>query len=174
MNSPNVASQPNVTLDENHNRTSDRPLIVAGLVLGVGQGGFFDGIIFHQLLQWHHMFSSIKTDMTVAGLELNTIGDGLFHLFDWLMTLLGLFLLWRAGQQSPSWSGRVLLGAMLIGFGVFNFVEGILDHHLLGIHHLKPGPNQLLWDLSFLASGVILVLIGLALVQSNRAAQVGK
>jgi uncharacterized membrane protein len=175
MNPPDLASQPDVALDENLNenrdRTGNRPLIVAGLVLGLGQGGFFDGIVFHQLLQWHHMFSSVKTDMTVAGLELNTIGDGLFHLFDWVMTLSGLFLLWRAGQQATSWSGRVLLGAVLMGAGIFNFVEGVLDHHLLGIHHLKPGPNQLLWDLSFLASGVILVVVGLALVRSMRSSQ---
>jgi uncharacterized membrane protein len=75
-----------------------RSLILAGLILGLGQGGFFDGIIFHQLLQWHHMFSSIKTDMTIAGMELNTFGDGLFHLLDWLLTLIGIFLLWLCSQ----------------------------------------------------------------------------
>ena len=59
-----------------------RPLIIAGILLGLGQGGFFDGIFFHQLLQWHHMFTNIESSNTVAGLELNTLGDGLFHVFD--------------------------------------------------------------------------------------------
>ena len=147
---------------------SYRPLILAGLVLGLGQGGFFDGIVFHQLLQWHHMFSSLKTDMTIAGMELNTFGDGLFHLFDWLLTLVGIFLLWRAGQQAKdAWSGRVFLGALLLGAGLFNLVEGILDHHLLGIHHLKPGAHEFLWDLGFLGSGVLLVSLGALLIQAT-------
>jgi uncharacterized membrane protein len=138
-----------------------RPLIVAGLILGIGQGGFFDGIVFHQLLQWHHMFSSVKTDQTIAGMELNTVGDGLFHLFDWLLTLTGIFLLWRARWQAEDfWAGRIFAGALLMGAGLFNVVEGIVDHHLLGIHHLKPGVHQLLWDMGFLASGVLLLAIG--------------
>lgn len=151
-----------------------RPLILAGLVLGLGQGGFFDGIVFHQLLQWHHMFSSIKTDMTIAGMELNTFGDGLFHLFDWLMTLIGIFLLWYAGrQEQEAWSGQVFGGALLIGAGLFNLVEGVLDHHILGIHHLKPGPNQLLWDLGFLGAGALLVGIGLILVRGSKTEKYG-
>ena len=66
----------------NQNR---RFLIIAGIVLGLGQAGFFDGIVIHQLLQWHHMFTNVETDRTVAGLELNTLGDGLFHLLDYLL-----------------------------------------------------------------------------------------
>ncbi|XHX79052.1 MAG: DUF2243 domain-containing protein [Stenomitos frigidus ULC029] len=150
------------------NSLSYRPLILAGLVLGLGQGGFLDGIVFHQLLQWHHMFSSLETDITIAGMELNTFGDGLFHLFDWLLTLIGIFLLWRAGQQArDAWSGRVFLGSLLMGAGLFNLVEGIIDHHLLGIHHLKPGSHQLLWDLSFLGSGVLLIGMGTLLMQAK-------
>ncbi|GAB4237434.1 MAG: DUF2243 domain-containing protein [Elainellaceae cyanobacterium] len=151
-------------------RYNYRPLIVAGIVLGLGQGGFFDGIVFHQLLQWHHMFSSVKTDMTVAGLELNTVGDGLFHLLDWFLTLTGILLLWRAGKQSDvPWSSQTFVGALLIGAGLFNVVEGVIDHHILGIHHLRLGPNQLLWDLGFLAAGVLLAGIGLWLVQSAQS-----
>jgi uncharacterized membrane protein len=149
--------------------SNTRPLLLAGLVLGLGQGGFFDGIVFHQLLQWHHMFSSIETDMTVAGMELNTLGDGLFHLFDWLLTLTGIGLLWRAGRQARTiWSGQMFVGAILMGAGLFNLVEGIIDHHILGIHHLKPGVYQGLWDLGFLASGVLLIGIGLFLIQSAK------
>ncbi len=145
-------------------------LIGAGIVLGLGQGGFFDGIVFHQLLQWHHMFSSIETDMTVAGLELNTLGDGLFHLLDWLLTLAGIFLLWQAGARSKqSWSGRVLFGSILVGAGLFNLVEGIIDHHWLGIHHLRSGEAQFLWDLGFLGAGLLLVLIGYFLIRSGQA-----
>ena len=167
MNATNPSSNVlNHTAQAQQKPLNYRPLILAGLVLGLGQGGFFDGIVFHQLLQWHHMFSSIETDMTIAGMELNTLGDGLFHLFDWLLTLVGIFLLWRAGQQAKNaWSGRVFLGAIWLGAGLFNVVEGIIDHHLLGIHHLKPGSHQFLWDLGFLGSGALLMGIGALLIQ---------
>jgi uncharacterized membrane protein len=26
---------------------------------------------------------------------------------------------------------------MLLGFGIFNFVEGVVNHHWLGIHHVN-------------------------------------
>jgi uncharacterized membrane protein len=52
-----------------------------GILLGIGLGGFVDGILFHQILQWHHLLSSRSDDPTdtVAGLETNTLADGLFH-----------------------------------------------------------------------------------------------
>jgi uncharacterized membrane protein len=151
------------------NAPSARPLIVAGLILGLGQAGFFDGIIFHQLLQWHHMFSSIETDKTLGGMELNTLGDGLFHLFDWVLTLVGIGLLWRAEKQEKQvGSGQLFVGALLMGAGLFNLVEGIVDHHILGIHHLKPGVNQGFWDLGFLMSGILLIGIGVLLIQTSR------
>ncbi|BAU67377.1 hypothetical protein STA3757_47940 [Stanieria sp. NIES-3757] len=138
-----------------------RPLIIAGILLGIGQGGFFDGIVFHQLLQWHHMFTNIETSQTVAGLELNTIGDGLFHVFDWLMTIAGIIALWLAGKRDDvPWSTSTLIGSILIGAGMFNVVEGIIDHHILQIHHVKPGTNQLAWDLGFIAVGVVAAGIG--------------
>ncbi|WP_013324845.1 DUF2243 domain-containing protein [Gloeothece verrucosa] len=151
----------------NAEKSSDnrRPLILAGIFIGLGQGGFFDGIVFHQILQWHHMFSNLETSQTVAGLELNTLGDGLFHVFDWLMTLIGIIALWRAGKRADvPWSTSLFLGSVLMGAGLFNVVEGILDHHILNIHHVKPGPHELAWDLGFIAIGVFLVAIGWRLI----------
>jgi uncharacterized membrane protein len=134
------------------------PLLVAGIVLGVGLGGFVDGIVLHQILQWHHMVTEPFPPDSVRNLETNTLGDGLFHAFAWLMTAVGLALLWRAGQRPDVVrSGRMLVGSLAIGWGLFNLVEGIVDHHLLGIHHVRSGPDQLVWDLAFLAFGALLV-----------------
>lgn len=145
-----------------------RRLIAAGLFIGIGEAGFFDGIIFHQLLQWHHMFSSIETEATVAGLELNTIGDGLFHVFDWLMISIGIFLLWQLAKQQVQLSTQTFLGAILLGSGAFNVVEGLIDHHILGIHHVRAGANQLTYDLGFLIIGAVIAGIGwLMLRQAN-------
>lgn len=145
---------------------SDRPLIIAGWLIGVGQGGFFDGIVFHQLLQWHHLFSEVRSTMTVAGLEINTLGDGFFHLFNWIITLLGIAFLWRVCRHAlSSLSTGVFFGSVLMGAGSFNVIEGILNHHLFKIHHVKPGAYQLAWDLGFIGVGVALLIIGWLLIR---------
>lgn len=156
---------------EAKSETSNRrtPLIVAGIFLGVGLGGFFDGIVLHQILQWHHMLSSIRPLTTVANIDLNMIWDGLFHAFDWIVTVIGVVLLWRAGQHDGPWSSNIFFGSILIGAGLFNLVEGVIDHQILGIHHVKPGPNQLAWDLGFLGIGALLVIVGWIMLQRTKS-----
>jgi len=153
--------------DETRNRRS--PLIAAGILLGLGLGGFVDGIVLHQILQWHHMLSSVRPVKTVSDIELNMVWDGLFDASTWIMTVIGIVLLWRAGQRDDvPWSSKTFLGSILVGAGAFNFVEGLIDHQILGIHHVKSGPNELAWDLGFLASGVILAAIGWILLRSEQ------
>jgi uncharacterized membrane protein len=149
-----------------------RSLFVAGILLGLGQAGFFDGIFFHQLLQWHHMFTNIESSNTVAGLELNTLGDGLFHLFDWIMTLAGIITLWIAVKRDyVALSTSVFIGAFCIGAGMFNVVEGILSHHILQIHHVKPGAHQLAWDLGFIGAGVVSIIVGWFIINRDRVTE---
>ncbi len=150
-------------------------ITTAGVVLGLGLGGFFDGIVLHQVLQWHHMLTANRPPTSVGNLELNTLWDGLFHTATYAFTLAGLFLLWRAIRTTNSLPpARTLVGALLMGWGTFNLVEGIVDHHLLGIHHvldsLPPGPARLALDLFFLALGVALILIGRRLARNGRTA----
>jgi uncharacterized membrane protein len=131
---------------------------------GLGLGGFVDGIVLHQILQWHHMVSSVGAHPvdTVAGLEVNTLADGFFHVGTWLLVLgasIVTLLQWRRGRLAPSWSFH--FGLVLAGWGVFNVVEGVVDHQLLGIHHVRDdlgGP--LAWDLGFLVLGVGLFVVG--------------
>lgn len=49
---------------------------------------------------------------------------------------------------------------MIFGWGLFNLVEGIIDHHILHIRHVTETANHLIWNLAFLASGVVMILIG--------------
>src|SRR3712207_1919539 len=59
----------------------------AGILFGLGLGGFFDGIILHQVLQWHHMLSSAGYPPdSVRNLEINVLWDGLFHLSTYIFT----------------------------------------------------------------------------------------
>jgi uncharacterized membrane protein len=146
---------------------SRSPLLVAGILLGIGLGGFVDGIVLHQILQWHHMVSEPFPPNSVENLQLNTLGDGLFHAFTWLMTLIGLALLWRANRRpAVTQSGRALVGSLAVGWGLFNLIEGIVDHHILAIHHVRSGPDQLAWDVAFLAFGVVLIGAGWALTRT--------
>ena len=34
---------------------------MSGLLYGLGLGGFIDGIVLHQILQWHHMVTHSRT-----------------------------------------------------------------------------------------------------------------
>jgi uncharacterized membrane protein len=140
-----------------------------GILLGIGLGGFVDGIVLHQILQWHHMLSSEGgyPTKTVAGLEANTLADGLFHASTWIAVAVGIWLLWRrADEWRWAASGRALLGWMLVGWGLFNLVEGIVDHQLLGLHHVRENTgHQTAWDMGFLAFGALLVLGGWALTR---------
>ena len=145
------------------------PLVTAALLLGVGLGGFVDGILFHQILQWHGMLSSVVPATDLVGAKYNMLWDGVFHALTWSSTLAGVILLFRAGTLSNvPWSGRLLAGGMLGGWGLFNLVEGLIDHQLLGIHHVHPGEHQLAWDLGFLGiGGVGLIALGYLIARSH-------
>lgn len=151
------------------------PLITAGILLGLGFGGLFDGILLHQILQWHHMLSSVRPATTVAQMKLNMVWDGLFDATTWILTLLGVICLWRAGKRDDvPWSSNTFFGSLLLGAGIFNVVEGLIDHEILGIHHVKPGPNELAWDIGFLAIGAILATLGWILVQKGKQESTAK
>ena len=150
--------------------TTTGPPRLPGFLMGVGLGGFVDGIVLHQILQWHHMLTDTGEHPagTVAGLETNTLADGFFHLATWVFVAVAMLLAVRAWQRrelAPPW--RAQFGMLLAGWGVFNVVEGLIDHQLLGIHHVRDdlgGPIG--WDLGFLVFGVLLVVGGELLARS--------
>jgi uncharacterized membrane protein len=145
------------------------PLVAAGILLGIGLGGFVDGIALHQILQWHNMLSARIPPDNLVNMKINMVWDGLFHAGVWVATALGVLMLWKAGRrQDVTWSGRVLLGAHCIGWGAFNFVEGLINHQLLGLHHVHGySENWLQWDIAFLISGIVLVVLGWILLRSE-------
>lgn len=147
--------------------------IFAGILFGLGLGGFLDGIILHQVLQWHHMLTSAGyPPNSVYNLEVNTLWDGLFHVTTYIFVLLALIILWkRAHRTHVRWSGKLLVGTILIGFGIFNLVEGLIDHHLLGIHHVNetvPTDQWIYWDLGFLAWGGAMLIGGWYLLKTGQ------
>ncbi len=152
-----------------------KQFIAAGILLGIGLGGFVDGIVLHQLLQWHHMLTATGHHPadTVPGLEDNTLWDGIFHSATWVATALGLYNLWDSAPFHRRGWGWALVGFMAMGWGLFNLVEGLVDHHILTIHHVRDDvSNKLPWDLGFLASGVVLVVVGYLVSRRAAAAAV--
>jgi uncharacterized membrane protein len=137
----------------------------AGILLGLGLGGFFDGIMLHQLLQWHHLVSNVDyfDPTTLPGLRANIVADGLFHTLTYALSAAGVFLLWMSMQRGQRGTGRELIGLLLIGWGVFNIADSLIDHFLLGIHHINmtaPREQWLWWDLAFLAWGAAMLAAG--------------
>jgi uncharacterized membrane protein len=154
--------------------------IWGGVLLGLGLGGFFDGIVLHQILQWHHMVTSAGYPADNLGnLQFNTLLDGLFHAGTYLFTVSGLAVLWAAARRPHfCWSTKLLFATMLIGFGLFNLVEGIVNHHLLELHHVNETvPRQLwiYWDLGFLIWGAAMLMSGSAILfKSDRSGAKGR
>ena len=146
------------------------PLIRAGILLGAGLGGFVDGILLHQILQWHNMLSAQLPPNDLVNVKTNMVWDGLFHAGVWVLTAVGLGMLWGAGRRRDvPWSGRTFIGGLLAGWGLFNVVEGVVDHHLLGLHHVNEYSDSLFaWDVGFLAFGAALLLAGWVLIRAGR------
>jgi uncharacterized membrane protein len=142
----------------------------AGIVLGIGLGGFVDGIVLHQIVQWHNMLSNWIPPTTMEAMHVNMVWDGLFHAVVWLVTLVGVFLLWSAAyQQERIPLLREFIGRLILGWGWFNLVEGLIDHQLLGIHNVREVPNSTVYNMTFLAiGGVGLILLGWILMRTGR------
>lgn len=129
----------------------------AALLLGVGLGGFLDGITLHQIAHWHQMLSSVVPPDSVEAMKRNMVADGWFHMATWVVTVAGMFLLWstmRGAGRLPS--TRTFCGYLLVGWGAFNLAEGIIDHHVLELHHVRDLPAHVpLYDWVFLIVGGI-------------------
>lgn len=146
----------------------DRRYFLAAQLLGFALGGFFDGILLHQVLQWHHLLSAVQSD-AVQDLRVQILADGLFHLLMYGLALAGLWLLWTARQTPVAPTARFLSANAMIGFGIWHVLDAVVSHWLLGIHRIRmDSPDPLLWDLLwFFVFGVAMIAAGLALRRSR-------
>jgi uncharacterized membrane protein len=132
---------------------SSSSLVRAAGVIGFALSGFFDGILLHQVLQWHHLFSLVPGEAW-RDMRNQILMDGLFHVLMYVIAAAGLVLLWRArpALDRPGAARRVIGGA-LVGFGLWNVVDVVGFHWLLGIHRIRVGvPDPLAYDLGWLAA----------------------
>lgn len=138
----------------------------AAFTLGFALSGFFDGVLLHQILQWHHLLSLIDRP-ALQPLHVQVLADGLFHGLMYIVAVGGLVWLWRsrAGLAADGGSRR-LWGGVLLGFGVWNLVDIVVFHVLLRLHHVRLDTDMpWAWDAGwFLGLGVLPVLLGLAVL----------
>jgi uncharacterized membrane protein len=141
-----------------------RPLFGGALLMGAGLGALFDGIVLHQVLQWHAMMSNWVTPIDLVSAKVNMFWDGVFHLYAWVATAVAIaFVVKHVPRAPPSRRGKTVTGGTLGGWGFFNLVEGVVDHHVFQLHHVHPGAGQEIWDAVFLLSGLLLVTMGFGL-----------
>jgi uncharacterized membrane protein len=152
-----------------------RKSTASAILIGIGLAGLIDIIIFHAILQWHHTSSHIIIPNTMESLQMNLLHDGLFLSFSLIITIAGVILLWHASGSNNKNSllsdKRSFLGFALIGFGGFNTIEGIINHHILEMHHVIDVANPLAFDLTFLVVGGLAFLAAGGLLLRSRKAR---
>ena len=144
-----------------HPSSSSRGLLAATFTIGVGLSGFFDGILLHQLLQWHHLLSLVPGE-TFRSIGAQIFADGMFHVAMYAVTAAGLWLLWRRrdalARHPQGW--RIVAGGGLLGFGVWNVIDVAFFHWTLGIHRIRVDvPDPMAYDIGWLVILGLLPLI---------------
>lgn len=128
--------------------------------LGFAFGGFFDGILLHQIFQWHHLLTGVADP---ADLRFQVLADGLFHAAMYVIGCVGLALLWsvRTGFNRPG-AGLHLVAWFMVGFGTWHLVDAVLVHWILGLHRIRQdSATPIVWDLVFFALGLVFTVAGL-------------
>ena len=137
----------------------------AAALVGLGLGGFLDGIVFHQVLQWHHLLSAFAPQ---ACLGWHVVWDGIFHLATYGVLAAGIVLMWFARNQLAYARTRAFWGMALIGFGFFHIFDAVVFHWVLGLHHINMA-QPVLWDLVVFAAGLAITAAGAVLIRSGRS-----
>jgi uncharacterized membrane protein len=148
----------------------------SGYLLGFSLGGFFDGILLHQILQWHHLLIALQQE-PFRDIKVQILADGLFHALMYLVATAALWLLWRSRSELPAErADRILVANLLIGFGTWHVADALFSHWLTGIHRIKMNStNPLIWDLGwFIAFGVLPGVVGGLMRRRSRAGTRGQ
>lgn len=141
---------------------TDRALLAAG-VAGFGFSGVIDVLLLHLVLQLHHLVSGVYDPSTLSGLRTNLVADGLFTITMLGVMLVGLGWIWRVERRTADPLRVVpLAGAGLLGLGVFDLFDVLVNHYLLGLHHATHGPGNfdphwVVASLAFAAAGALVL-----------------
>ena len=146
-------------MEHNYKSYSTRNL-GSGFLFGMGLVAFLDEVVFHQLLGWHHFYD--KSTMAMG-----LISDGLFHAFSWFATVASLFLVADLRRRNGFWLKRWLAG-VLLGAGVFQLYDGVVQHKLLQLHQIRYNVEILPYDLIWNLVAISIVGIGCVLYRKTQ------
>jgi uncharacterized membrane protein len=126
--------------------------------------------LLHQILQLHEMLSNKIPTTDYVGKSINMFWDGIFHFFYLMVVLVGLILMWRLlERKNIDRSGRLLGGGLLLGWGLFNVVEGIINHQVLKLHNVVEfTSNHQIGNLAFLGFSIMMLVAGYAWVNRDQ------
>jgi uncharacterized membrane protein len=161
-------------MSEMNAHRSQRSLLIATATIGFGLGGFFDGILLHQVLQWHHLLSLVPGE-ALRDLGAQILADGLFHVLMYVITAVGLWLLFRRRAALANEDWRHIAGGVVLGFAAWNLVDIGIFHWALGIHRIRVGvPYPMLYDLGWLVTfGLVPLALAWWLFKRSRPNQNG-
>ncbi|MDQ2049150.1 DUF2243 domain-containing protein [Natronolimnohabitans sp. A-GB9] len=141
-----------------------RRLLLSGGTIGFGFGAVIDVVLFHQIFQTHHLLSGFYDPYSLDGLRTNVMFDGLFTLGMLSIMAVGLGLLWRlANGTDRRFSTTYLVGAIVVGMGTFNVIDGVVSHYVLDLHNVVHGTEA--WNPHWLAVSVLMLAVGLWLLR---------
>lgn len=134
----------------------------SGFLFGCGiAAAMIDLFVFHLGLQWHHFY-----DLSTP--EIALLADGFFHAFAWFITVGGLFLLADVRRRGAvRWARWV--GAVILGVGFFQLLDGVLNHKILRIHQIRYGVELLPYDVVWIGSAVLLIGVGALVLLRTRS-----
>lgn len=141
-----------------------RGILLWGGSIGFGLGAVVDVLVFHMIFQTHHLLSGIYDPSSYDGFRTNVVVDGVFTLFMLGVTLIGLGMLWRLRNRADErYSTRYLIGAIIVGSGVFNLIDGVVSHYVLGLHSVVHGNEW--WNPHWIGVSLALIVIGVAVLR---------
>jgi uncharacterized membrane protein len=142
----------------------------AAILLGVGLGALLNNVLLHQILQWHALLSSRVPPESLEAARKNLEAGGWFNLVAVGVCFAAAWLLVRAIRDSGRVPSRLgFIAHALLGWGVFNFIEGVVYHHVLELHHVHdlPALDPLYDWIYLLGSGLGFIILYLALRDSR-------
>ena len=132
----------------------------AGIFFGLGAIAFIDETVFHQLLHWHHFYDK-------STLAVGLISDGLFHAFSWFATVARLFIVAHL-RKLRAWDKRRWIGAAILGAGVFQLYDGIIQHKIFRLHQIRYDVEIFYYDLVWNVLAIFMILIGWGLLKPKQ------
>ncbi|WP_445662538.1 DUF2243 domain-containing protein [Cytobacillus sp. FSL K6-0265] len=148
--------QKNITKHSTYN-------LISGILFGLGLVAFIDEMVFHQLLSWHHFYDQSTT-------KIGLLSDGLFHAFSWFATVASLFMVADLRRRDSWWKKR-WIGGVLLGIGLFNLYDGLIQHKVFKLHQIRYGVDLLPYDLVWNITAALITIIGIIIIRKTSHSQ---